>query len=148
MQQFLQKCARIEELVGDVYRLLAAAESLPAELRGILRKLAADEDEHVQKIRLALRLQREEILTGVNLPEQRVEALLAQVRAMHDDLRRRAIDEEEALHLAARLEQDFSQVHIEAVAEFADPGTRAMFRALAVDDDEHTAALQRYLAGR
>lgn len=146
MNLLLADCAAIEENVGKIYRTMAANEEISAELREILLKMADDEDLHAEKIRFALRLYREKVFDEVRLPHERVKGLLAETHTMLARLANEPFGEHEALMTMIRLERDFCQVHVEAVAQFKDPSLLKLFESLAGDDASHRETLDNYLA--
>ena len=145
MNQVLTDCAAIEENVAKIYRMMAANSEVSEELRGILHKMAADEDQHAEKIRFAQRLNREKVFDESRLPHQRVKELLADTHSMLARLAKEPFGEHEALMTMIRLERDFCQVHVEAVAQFKDPSLLKLFESLAGDDASHRETLDNYL---
>ncbi|PLY06559.1 MAG: hypothetical protein C0624_04280 [Desulfuromonas sp.] len=145
MDMFLGDCAEIEENVARIYRLMAKNEAISDDLRAVLCKMASDEDKHAEKIRFALRLQREALFDRYLLPRQRVKELLEETDAILARLRSRSFGEQEAILTMIRLERDFCQVHVEAIAHFKDPQMLKLFEALAGDDASHRATLDAYL---
>ncbi len=146
MKAFLADCAAIEENVARIYRVMAKNPEVSRELRETLLTLAEDEDRHAEKIHFALRLMREQVIEGYKLPYSRVKELLAESQGILNRMKTQPFGEEEALMTMIRLERDFCQVHVEAVAHFKDPKMLELFEALAGDDESHRATLDNYLA--
>lgn len=146
MNIFLAECAAIEENVAKIYRVMASHQDLSAELRETLLKMAADEDQHAEKLRFALRLSRENVIDEYRLPLRRIKELLAESHAILARLATEPLAEEQALITMIRLERDFCQVHLETVAQFKDPSLLRLFESLAGDDASHRATLDDYLA--
>ena len=145
MNLVLADCASIEENVAKIYRLMATNPKISDELREILLKMAADEDQHAEKIRFALRLYREQVFGDIKLPQERIKQLLAETHSILAKLTTEPFGEHEALMTMVRLERDFCQVHVEAVAEFKDPAMLRLFESLAGDDASHRETLENYL---
>jgi len=145
MKVFLADCAAIEENVAKIYRVMAKNTAISKDLRDILLKMASDEDQHAAKILFALRLSREAVIDRYKLPQQRIKDLLAESHAILARQLAEPSTEEEALITMIRLERDFCQVHVEAVASFKDPKMLELFEALAGDDASHRATLDGYL---
>ena len=146
MNLFLADCAAIEENVAKIYRLMAQNQRLSEALRQTLLKMASDEDRHAEKLLFALRLSREEVIDEYRLSHQRIKQLLAESHAILARLTTHPFGEDEALITMIRLEREFCQVHVEAVAHFNDPSMRSLFESLAGDDESHRATLDAYLA--
>lgn len=146
MKAFLADCAAIEENVAKVYRVMAANPALSKELRDTLQSMANDEDKHAEKIHFALRLSREQIIDQYKLPYTRIKELLSESQSILTRMKTQPFTEEEALMTMIRLERDFCQVHVDAVAQFKDPKMLELFEALAGDDASHRETLDQYLA--
>jgi len=145
MKIFLADCAAIEENVAKIYRVMARNPKLSQELRETLVKMANDEDQHAEKIRFALRLSRESLISEYRLPLRRIKELLDESLAILARLATESFGENEALITMIRLERDFCQVHVEAVAQFKEPSMLKLFESLAGDDASHRATLDAFL---
>jgi len=146
MKAFLADCAAIEENVAKIYRVMAENPALSQELRETLITMAVDEDKHAEKIHFALRLSREKIIDKYKLPYVRIKELLTESQDILTRMKTEPFGEEEALMTMIRLERDFCQVHVEAIAHFSDPKMLKLFEALAGDDETHRETLDNYLA--
>lgn len=141
-----QKSERIEALAQEIYARLASDFAEDAVAAAEFRKLADEEAQHAQRIQLLGRTHRgKSIFDGAASLEQRLEAglrlaeqLLAEVTAgaWGRDLRRvteRMVDMEEQL----------AGFHAEAMAHAAEPSVQKLFQALAQQDRQHRALIEK-----
>lgn len=148
IQHFLQVCIRVEETVGDIYRLFSASVACDGKLRQVWARLAQDEDEHAVQLKFAGRLPARLVFRDAALHTGMVEHLLARAQSILQGAQRSRLTAEDALRVSIKLEREFLEVHVGAVAAFADAGMQKLLRSLGSSDQAHTAALEAYLAER
>jgi len=145
MKRFLECCAEVEEVVALIYSELAAHANGNARLAAIMRKLAADEEDHARQLRFASRVSAKETFEGLSEKagdphtlKLRAEALLGQVREARQN-------EYALLKLAVELEKDFGSIHAGYALTFKDERMIKLFAALARGDEAHVAELKEYI---
>ena len=142
--QLMQICLEVEETLAKIYRRLAEHGPGDETLRQLWRQLAADEDQHAQQIRFLLRLPREGVVKGENLPLATATAMRDYAKKALKEITDKAISEATALQLARKLERDFGQVHATVAMEYQQEQTRSMFAALARADQNHERLLAAF----
>lgn len=141
---FLNRCAEVEETLAQIYTALAATQAAEQELKHIWMAMADDEGEHAREILLALRMLKEEILVGEQIPEADVRQLLTRARDLLAKVRQPGLSIQDALRLSLHLEEDFRRVHVLCAVSFADAGMRKVFERLGQADQDHVARLTDY----
>ena len=80
MQPFLNRCAEVEETLAQIYTELAVTVAAEQTLKNIWLAMADDEGEHAREIRMAVRMLKEDIVVGEQVPDAEIRQLLAQAR--------------------------------------------------------------------
>jgi rubrerythrin len=144
MQPFLNRCAEVEETLAQIYTELAVTVAAEQTLKNIWLAMADDEGEHAREIRMAVRMLKEDIVVGEQVPDAEIRQLLAQARDLLAKVRQSDLGVKEALSLSLHLESDFRRVHVLCAVRFADEGLRRVFELLGRADQEHVARLSDY----
>ena len=143
MREHLEICARIEETVGDVYRLMAESKRLSASVRMAMRQLAFEEDEHASQFRFAMRLPEGDLGGGYPEGKAAARACLDVVLKMLDDVGRLELDDRRAVEIGLELEEMFLPVHIAHAFEFKERTMKEMFTTMVANDEEHCKQLMQ-----
>lgn len=144
MQPFLNRCAEVEETLAQIYAELAVTVAAEQTLKDIWLAMADDEGEHAREIRMAVRMLKEDIVVGEQVPDAEIRQLLVEARNLLTKVRQSDLDINEALSLSLHLEADFRRVHVLCAVRFADEGLRRVFELLGRADQEHVARLSDY----
>jgi rubrerythrin len=138
----LSLCAEIEKTVGQIYLALAEQASDENELKRIWEEMAEDEMEHARLLQFAQRFDAEKTFDGFNLDMTQLGQLLVQVRETYDLVMLRVWDDDQAVSMMLKLEEDFQQVHIRLAANLKDASMQKMFEKLGKGDDLHVQKLR------
>jgi rubrerythrin len=144
----LEKCASIEETVGEIYRRLAEAVACDGLLRKIWRQMAQDEEAHAAQLRMARRMAKVADLTESRVAAGEVELLARRALDVLAEITTERPSVDGALLLSVGLEQEFLRLHAPNSLSLQDPGLRALFLSLSRADGEHLQALQEYRSDR
>lgn len=144
MQAFMNRCAEIEDILGQIYRELAAVFAADRDLEDIWLGMADDEGEHAREIRLAKRMLNDDIIVCEQVPDAQIRMLLSRARDILAKVRRSVLPIKEALRLSLHLEDEFRQVHVLCAVRFADSAVQKIFERLGRADREHVARLAEY----
>ncbi len=146
MFRFLNKCAQIEENTALIYHEFANNKKCDPDLAAIWLRMARDEENHAQQLKLAIRLLRDDIADlvkdgGVNPDEMNglAKSVLGKARNENYELL-------DMLNDAVVLEDSFRNIHATCALEFKDPSLLATFKRLAQADEVHVEGLNTYLA--
>ena len=137
---FLQ-CAGIEEVMAQIYNYFAEAYREVPGMEALFRKTAAEERNHENQFRLAIR----QYGSHVRKLKQTVEST-----RHHLEIARRILGGvqaslpavEEALTQAIHMETIFGNFHMTTAAMFDDENCAKMFRALMAADIGHKECLE------
>ena len=144
MDEFFDTCAEIESTMSLIYRRMANAVKTNERLKEMLLKMAKDEADHVNQIRLARLLPFEENFSGVRISKTKLDLMLLKAQSLLHDIETSPPSEKEALLRAIDLEEDFMQVHVGSALEFSDPKLKERFQQLAREDEKHVGTLRDY----
>lgn len=152
MQAFLNRCAKIEDTLAQIYREMAVSVAADDELKAVWLSLADDEDEHAREIHLAKRLLKGAALNAEGISGDQIERLLARAHELLARVRQATPSTRDALRLSLDLEEGFRQVHVLYAVRFADDSLRRVFERLGKADQKHIAQLadccRRFVDGR
>lgn len=143
MFRFLKLCAEIEDVVGEIYKVLAERVECDTPLRDLWIRMAHDEEAHALQIRFAMRLPRSQIFRKQTLPLAQAEQLLKSARGILAGARTKVVNERLALRLSRKLEEDFIAIHVGAAMAFQDDSMRQMLNCLGSADREHVEKLRQ-----
>lgn len=144
VQIFLNRCAEVEETLAHIYTELATKVEAEQVLKKIWLAMADDEGEHAREIRMAVRMLKEDIILGEQVPDAEIRQLLMQARDFLAHVQQSGMIVKEALRLSLHLEEDFRRVHLLCAVQFADDGMRMVFERLGRADQDHVARLTNY----
>jgi rubrerythrin len=146
----LERAERLERLSSEIY--LALASRYRGEAGGLFERLAAEEAQHANRVRLLASRYRHDSRLVASVPGCLVEldALLAEAELVLRSVLEGAWDgdADAALVRAAELEARFSQAHASSLSRDAHPELLAFFRQLAEQDEAHRLLLRRFGAAR
>ena len=137
---FLQ-CAEIEDVMAQIYTFFAAAYREVPGMEALFRKTAAEEKNHENQFRLAIR----SFSGRVRKLKQTVESTgrhLEIARRILEGVRTGLPTVEEALTRAIHMETIFGNFHMTTAALFDDENCAKMFRALMAADIGHKECLE------
>jgi rubrerythrin len=143
MLRFLSVCAEIEDVVGNIYKVLAERVECDATLRELWTQMARDEEAHAMQIRFALRLPSSHAFKSQTLPLVQAEQLLRSARGILAGARTSPVNERLALRLSLKLEEDFIAIHISSAMAFRDDSLRQMLNCLGSADRNHVEKLRK-----
>ena len=134
----------VEEMAGDLYRLLAGRSAGDPALAAVFRRLEQEEREHSKRLQMlaSMYLKDPKAFRGAQLEIPNIDAITAETRAIHAAVERGDFDVPGIMTRLVDLEERFAVTHAEAVARSADPGIKALFQMLASQDREHAALLR------
>ena len=145
MRKFISQCVEIEKLIAKTYRTFAESEHTDAELAGVWKQLAKDEDDHAMQLDFAIRLPIDAAFDGVSksTPDP------VEMYQVVNDVYRKACngyrDSREMLHDALALENGLHGIHATQALLFKDPSMLKLFQSLADSEEKHVAKLHDYL---
>ena len=145
-RRLLDQCHAVEVVMGEIYRVLAAAyrEAHPS-LAALFDKTADEEDSHAAQLKLSPRLL-DAMIEAPVVDAERATLLLGVARALRDALRQSVPTPVESLRSALELEETFAEFHLENAFKFREPSFQRLFHAMMEADRAHVAALGRALA--
>lgn len=142
MKKHLNICIRIEETVGRIYRNMTKSTRLTEAVRKALLELAADEDDHANQLRFALRFPESSVVSSIPTMQEQAEKLLQQAEQILEKTQQLNVDDQQAISIGIELEKQFCQAHIANSFEFKEENLKKMFAAMAKEDDRHLKLLQ------
>lgn len=148
MIRFFSACALVEDKAAEIYHTMCAAALAHGnkELGQLWGRMAVDEENHAQQVRLAARLVREKVFAELDAGQREIPfAMLEQVEELLNYVTSNSLGEEEMLRVAKNLEEKFLKIHTTYTVLFNEPSLAKMFDALARADDQHIAGLQERL---
>lgn len=141
----LELCRDIEVECGRLYTLFALGHrALDPRIHALWTKTAKEEVGHADQIRLALRL--EGSVNGAHVAIEDARAMLAHMKQLVAEARRKIPTVPEALQRAIELEKKLSAFHLAQAATFPGGGQKALFEAMMRADDGHLAKLEEAYA--
>ena len=148
-QDCLAAAARIETLFRDVYAGLARQFGHRSDLRELFLRLADEEEQHAQRIRLLARHQREaawdpDVLSGLAWGLDGMASELAGLEREFEAATE--ADVPSILRRVIDLEGRTGTFHAEELARSGDPEIRSFFSALSRQDERHQELLEHSLA--
>ncbi len=146
MNKFLDLCAQVEETASLIYLEFASSSQPDKELQSIWQKMARDEQQHAQQLRLAIRLPKNESIQDVlaeDCPEPA--ELLLRSSEILEDFKEETFSILKMLKAAVELEKDFLKIHATYALTFKTPSLKQTFEALARADQHHTGELNGYI---
>jgi hypothetical protein len=142
--QCIRSAMDLEQRIGRLYLDMAVRSEGQPWLRGLLRGLAAEEEQHAKRIRLLERVRSGTAWTGVELA--RVGASLRRAHERIDELERHGaaggaapIQATTACEAILAVELGLGSLHAEMMAGALVPEVRDLFDALARQDAHHQA---------
>ncbi|MGC4122658.1 MAG: hypothetical protein QM765_50425 [Myxococcales bacterium] len=149
IRRLLAKAERVESLSAQIYRLLASVFSEGAIAWNIYQRLAKEEDEHAQRIRLlADRIEARPYLPELRVDPAGLDALIAEAESLLRTLQEdgAALSAEDGRRFVVALERNFGAVHAHALVA-GDPELETFFAELAFQDQMHLDVLERLGGG-
>lgn len=140
----LDKCAMVEVLMGEIYRLLAVLHSYNTKISALWKKTAEEEDRHAEQIRFASRLKRG-LISEVTVDAQTATNALNAEKIIYEEFKNKPPEIREALKTAIELEEQLFNFHLEYSVSFQNESYRKLFHAMLSADREHIEALKRAL---
>lgn len=142
----LEIAERIEEVAGRIYRVLARHHGRDPEARGLFEQLAAEEDQHVLRVRMVrnryLRDRDSVGDIGGELSAATATRVVLEAEQLCDRLTGApGMSLGEAKRLARRLEENMAQAHADMLTENSAPEVRTFLQFLARQDREHARLL-------
>ena len=141
MKKHLSFCIQIEETVGKIYRNIALSPRLTKAVRETLQELAADEDEHANQLRFALRFPEDTVVSSLPEMLEKVQCLLQESERILEKTGQIEIDDQQAISIGVELEKKFSEIHIANSFNFKENSLKEMFAAMAIDEEQHCKRL-------
>lgn len=145
MKQLLSTCAAIERAVGDIYFQFEQMYADIPQLSDLWQKTAREELNHEQQFLMASRLYSSQLKPDSSVSLERLVTILSAVRGVHDRVLQSPPSPERALKLAIDLEKQLVETHLKAVLCFDSQSVNGLFKAMMAADQEHVAALQKFL---
>jgi rubrerythrin len=152
MHVFLRNCHKIEDLAKKIYQQLAGCTSYAPEMRAVFQKLSDDERSHALHLDLLLQATSKEMAASPMLSEGKLDEAVALAEQLFAVATAGGLDEERALTMAVRMEQQFVKVHAHNALFFDNQRLAELFEELGRADQAHLDALrdclQRWKAER
>ena len=145
MVKFLNTCAQIEETAAQIYHEFASDQKCDEALVAIWQKMAKDEEDHAQQLRLAARLPAKETFTGRRDNGPATDTLKALADGILIKARSEGYELLDMLKTAVILEKEFRKIHATYALEFKNPSLLETFKRLARADAEHLKELDAFL---
>ena len=120
---------------------MTKSQRLTAAVREAFTELAADEDEHAEQLRFALRFPEGAVVTSIPEMLQQANDLLLQAKSIQDKIDQIEVDDQQAISIGVELEKKFCQAHIANSFEFKENNLKDMFAAMAKEDERHCQRL-------
>jgi rubrerythrin len=143
LKYYLDGCQKIELVMGEVYRRLAAVESYSAKLRSIFERMARDEDDHARQLEQAKDVP-VEVFKDRRFDQGKLEELLLQAHQLLRMAADPAPSERLMLETAKDLEMEFIKIHLHNAVQIRDAAMAERFRSMAREDQEHFETLDAY----
>lgn len=141
MKKHLNIGIKTEETVGKIYRNMTKSPRLSTVVRETLLELAADEDDHANQLRFALRFPEGSVVTSIEDMLQQSQNLLQQAEHILEKTLLIEVDDQQAISIGVELEKNFSQIHIANSYDFKENNLKEMFAAMAKEDERHCQRL-------
>lgn len=138
----LDRCAQIEEMVGDIYRYFGKHFIEDDALSRLFFKTALEEDEHASQFKLASRLHGAG-MKSVKTDLQGIESIQAMIQSVFDRVQQTPPAKKAALELAMKIEATLGEYHMNSIVVFEDPGLSTLFSSMRGNDHEHYLMLQK-----
>jgi rubrerythrin len=134
----------VEEIAGEIYRLLAEASAADTEQTAFFRRLEREEREHGKRLQLlgSMLLKDPKAFRGARLEIPGIESIVFELQTFKEAVQRGVIDVPGAVTRLVEVEERFAVTHAEVVARNADPGVKALFTMLASQDRAHAQLLK------
>lgn len=145
LHQELDKAIRVEQVAGELYRLLARTVAGGDRNRKFFESMADEEDQHAQRI-VMLRTQYKVTPSKWGSPDLsslELDLLLEEAQILKELFNKEGFSTsmEEARRFMISLEQQFIRVHSQAMISMVDPELRSVFEDLALQDRAHLRML-------
>ncbi|HET9551832.1 MAG TPA: ferritin family protein [Anaeromyxobacteraceae bacterium] len=141
----LERAERLERLASEIY--LALASRYGGEIKALFERLAIEEAQHANRVRLLASRYRHDSRLVASVPgcTAELDALAAEAELVLRSVVEGAWDgdADAALRRAAELEARFSQAHASSLSRDAHPELLAFFEQLAAQDEAHRRLLER-----
>jgi rubrerythrin len=144
MRSYLNDCQKIEQVMGEVYRKLAAVRTYSENLRNIFERMARDEDDHARQLGVAKGVPEEVFFEAARFDSKKLDEVLQrahQLLRMAEDPPR---SESLMLETAKDMEMEFIKIHLQNAVKFQDAAMAELFRDLAREDEKHFETLDSY----
>ena len=144
--QVFEKAEQLEMVCASLYRALAEQFEADPGARDLFRRLEQEEIQHAKRVRLlAARYSHDsKLFDNVEVAVHELEVLLAEARQVVGQVAMGAWGDnlEVVKGELADLESRFAAAHAHVIARSADPGLKAFFEQLAVQDAGHAELLR------
>lgn len=138
---------RLEETCASIYEALAERFQSEPTARSLFRRLAGEEHQHANRVRLLARRYRHDskLFESVDMAGKSLSSLLDEAKDLLERIRRGTwgTDLETVRADLVDLEERFQVGHAEVIAQLADPSLRKFFASMAAQDEGHRQLLLR-----
>lgn len=141
---FLDSCAAIENLVGQIYTIFMEQQATSPQLAALWRKTVSEEQNHEQQFLLAKRLS-SSINTKPEVFTKRLEKLTEDINSCKVQIEATRLSPVESLRLAIKIEENLAEFHLNHVRLFYDESLNMLFESMMLSDNEHIEALKKEL---
>ena len=145
MKRILEMFVRIELLAGQIYTEFAASDKSDDELKKIWLKMARDEQDHANALKLALRLPSDEFMPYVHKDCPDPEASIRTLSTILGRAKTHSDTKVQMLADAVMIEKTFRVVHATYSLSFKGQSLQQTFARLSRSDEEHVAELKKYI---
>lgn len=144
MRDYLNECQKIEQVMGEVYRKLAAVRSYSEELRSIFERMAQDEEDHARQLEMAKGVPRQAVFEGVSIGPEKLASILRRAKQLLQMTENPLQSESLMLETAKDMEMQTMKAHLEYAVRFRDARMAQTFRNMARADEQHFETLDAY----
>jgi rubrerythrin len=139
---YLDLCHEIEETAAKLYYFFADLFRQDAEIRSLWLRTAIEEENHALQFRMVSRM-RKEVIDGDFVELADVRTVLARMRGVLARVSQQPPTLREALQLAIEEEENLSSFHVHSAVTFVTDTSRAVFKAMMVNDRDHVERMKR-----
>lgn len=138
----IDKCAKIERLVADLYYIFMKQQADNADCSGLWRKTAQEEENHEQQFMLAKRISKsQEIKSKVSIDV--LDSIINALNTLINKVNSEPPSHKESFRLAIAVEEKLAEVHLNCSCVFTDESMNRLFKSMMMCDNGHLDKLKQ-----
>jgi rubrerythrin len=141
---FLDNCAQIENLVGQIYYIFMEQQSSTPELAKLWEKTADEEQNHEQQFQMAKRLYKS-IASNPEISNKKLEAIINELVHLKERIVAKPLSPVESIRLAIDIEEKLAEYHLDNIPLFSDESLNSLFKSMMNNDQWHVENLRNAL---